>query len=415
MDNQKNPNSSVTLSQTPPAPGPFPLSTDTGNLVTTTVQSAPNLTPSPVANIPEPNTPLSSMPNWPPAAEPVISSVKLNQSNPSSFPPPSWPQETSSNSQPAGLGNNGLDLNSAWNPPVNAAPTPTPPEHFQTPPSPEPAATNPWLNPQSSTDPLSPAPISNWQPPIQNGSVPFPQPESSQPLVQPEPDLPQPDLPLARSVSLPREPNPQQINMDSVSVQPEPIPTFTPSAPSTLPITSPSDNTSETNPQQPSWMTDAQTSSMPYPPAEAAPTDLSHLISSNNNQQDSPQVPPAENLVVPTAGAIPEVPNLPAEIHKGIPKWLIGLGVGLLIIVAAASAYFILGIGQSKTTTSLPATTTSQNNQIKPPLPLASVPAQPAPSPSSLTATGSANFGQLGGSPPATSAADLIRQKQQGR
>ncbi len=208
-------------------------------------------------------------------------------------------------------------------------------------------------------NPMSSQQTSTWTPPAPSG---------------PEPIL-QPDLPLTG-----------------------PTPTFTPPAENPTGGTSePSPTASPANPTQPSWMTSS---------TEAAPTDLSHLIS--GNQQESTPMPAAESLVVPSAGVNPEVPNLPTETHKGIPKWLIGLGFGLLIVVLGASAYFILGIGQpSKGTTSLPATTTPQTNQVKPPLPIATPSAQPA--------TGSANFGQLGGGQQATSAADLIRQRQQGR
>lgn len=83
-----------------------------------------------------------------------------------------------------------------------------------------------------------------------------------------------------------------------------------------------------------------------------------------------------------------------------------------MLVVAGASGYFILGIGQPpKTPTSIPATQTPKTTrQVKPP-PVATPIPQPSPE-----ATGSANFGQLGGaaaSPQATSAADLLKQRQQ--
>jgi len=144
---------------------------------------------------------------------------------------------------------------------------------------------------------------------------------------------------------------------------------------------------------------------------ESAPTDLSHLL--GNNSSDNPAQPqPAapETLVMPSSNpnAAPEVPNIPTENHKSIPKWLIGVGIGLLIIVAGASAYFILGIGQSsKGTESVPAQITKQTVKTPPPIP------QPASQPSiPAAATGSANFGELDGTQQtaATSAGDLLRR-----
>lgn len=195
--------------------------------------------------------------------------------------------------------------------------------------------------------------------------------------------------------------------------QPEPTPTFTPLPPTNpAPPLSPLDNPwgSPTQapppPTQPNW-TGVNTAPVP---TESAPTDLSHLITNNDS---SSQQPAPETLVVPSVTtSIPDVSTLTTENHKGIPKWLIGLGAGLLILVLGASAYFILGIGQpSKETTSLPATTVSQTAQVKPPAPITTP--KPAEQP---VASGSANFGALSGSanasPAATSAADLLRQGQ---
>ncbi|OGE72450.1 hypothetical protein A3H40_04360 [Candidatus Daviesbacteria bacterium RIFCSPLOWO2_02_FULL_38_15] len=150
-------------------------------------------------------------------------------------------------------------------------------------------------------------------------------------------------------------------------------------------------------------------------PVDNAPTDLSHLLGNNALATNEPVSQPlAETLVVPP-NASPEVPNLPMEPRKGIPKWLIGVGISLLIVIAAASAYFILGIGQpSKQTTSIPAEVAQQTIKTAPPInPPASTPPENQP-----TATGSASFGELqeGNQPQqATSAAELLRQRQQGR
>lgn len=143
---------------------------------------------------------------------------------------------------------------------------------------------------------------------------------------------------------------------------------------------------------------------------ESAPTDLSHLLG-NNSSETPAQTPPdgPETLVMPSSypNAAPEVPNIPTEDHKGIPKWLIGVGIGLLVIVASASAYFILGVGQpSKNTESVPAQISKQTVKTPPPI------ATPAPQPAAPVSTGSANFEELEGTQQATSAADLLRQRQ---
>lgn len=140
--------------------------------------------------------------------------------------------------------------------------------------------------------------------------------------------------------------------------------------------------------------------SSPPSPQDAAPTDLSHLITNNNSLP--------ETLVVPPAPSTSETEATPVENHKGIPRWVIGVGIGLLLAIIATSAYFILGIGQAPKTASQPATVSK--TEIKPPAPIAT----PAAESSEQSATGSASFGDLqGGSQQATSAADLLRQRQQ--
>ncbi len=396
MDNPNNPNSS-NPNPTSPLGGPLQTPPDLGNLPTsmpTPTQPQPTAEPSPTPSPPSFPPPV---PSWPPASEPAIPFTELSPAPIS----PSWPQDTTQAmpvSTPTAPGSVGSDLTSAWTPPDPAQPEPA-----QSP-TQEPTVSNPWSNPLPPMDAMSTRQTSTWTPPA---------PSEPEPIEQPQPQTPtqpEPDLPLTKPTPTQSEPVPPPSGT-------EPTPTFTPPAAdpaglaSELPsATSPLDNpwgTTPANPTQPSWMMNTQTPGMPPPPTEAAPTDLSHLIS--NNQQESATAPAAESLVVPTAGVTPEVPNLQTETHRGIPKWLIGLGVGLLIIVVGTSAYFILGIGQpSKGTTSLPATTTPQTSQVKPPLPIATASAQPSPT----TATSSANFGQIGGTPPATSAADLIRQRQ---
>ncbi|MBU2052423.1 hypothetical protein KKH13_04440 [Patescibacteria group bacterium] len=113
---------------------------------------------------------------------------------------------------------------------------------------------------------------------------------------------------------------------------------------------------------------------------------MSHLISNNPGQEPSTQ-PSAETLVVPPVNNSQGEPPYQSTTHKGIPRWLIGLGVGLLVLVGGTSAYFILGIGQPKTTTSVPAQVAPQTTEVNPPPPL--------PIPTAQPATGSANFGNL--------------------
>ncbi|MDP3948307.1 MAG: hypothetical protein Q8P87_01210 [bacterium] len=178
------------------------------------------------------------------------------------------------------------------------------------------------------------------------------------------------------------------------------------------PTPSPLDNPWGSPPQAPPLDQPQPATQPSWTSSEAAPTDLSHLISNNQPEQTNPT---AENLVAPTAPVAPEIPNLPTEAHKSIPKWLIGLGGGLLLLVLGASAYFILGIGQPTKTTSLPATTAPEATAVKLPPPIATPAAQPSQQP---IATGSANFGELQGNvgnQGATSAAELLRQRSLGR
>ncbi len=217
-----------------------------------------------------------------------------------------------------------------------------------------------------------------------------------------------------------------------IPTQPQPTSTFTtPVAPETpTATTSPLDNPwgvptqapaidatpqPPAQPSQPSWMTASAPTEQPPTPTqtESAPTDLSQLIAGSSVAPAEPNTSaPAtpETLVVsPSNSEPPEVPTLPTEGHKGIPKWLIGVGIALLLIVIGASAYFILGIGQPpKTTTSVPAVTQSSNT-VKPPAPIPTQIPQATPPP----ATGSASFGQIGGSngtQTATRAGDLMKK-----
>lgn len=354
---------------------------------------------------------------------------------------PNWPNNPTS---PSSLG--GITPSANPNPlPSNANPTTfnnsSFPNPYPTPP------TNPDL---SSAPPISSTPV---QPELTIPVAPFPAastfpipaPTDPNSIFNSPPPNPGNDLNLSAPptppVSLPPEPadipttNPlptQQIptidqNPSASSFSSLDNPWNSPTQPPTL-----DGSTSSSSP--PTWTETTsqpitpsiEEASPPEPPAqpnptpnELAPTDLSHLLGNNSseNSQNS-SGGGSETLVMPSSNsnAAPEVPNIPLEEHTGIPKWLIGVGIGLLIIVAGASAYFILGIGQpSKNPESVPAQVSKTNVKTPPPI------ATPIPQPSTEpAASGSANFGQLQGggasaSPTATSAADILKQRQQAR
>lgn len=378
MDNSNNPNSS-NISNPPSEPsdlvgtsGPLPNPASrpgglTQDITSFGINPAPNWSPppptSPANGIsqPQPITPELTSPWPPPPAQSQPSQTQTSDlsQNPSS----ATPLDYSSNAPTA-------DYSSPWTPPAPSQPQqPTYPTN--TPPM-----------PQSPT----------FTPPIESTPQPISELNSS---------------PLDNPWGAPSQPPP--IN-EELPISPQP--TWTPP-----PVSSPlgTNLTSTPTPTEAGGMESRVNDS-------AAPTDLSHLISGNTpvGENLSYQTTP-ETLIVPSiANSTPEVPTLPSQEYKGIPKWLIGVGVGLILVVTGASAYFILGIGQPpKTTTSLPATQTSITQQVKPPPPIAtpiSQPTQPTP------ATGSANFEQLQGSgntQQATSSGsttiDTLRQRQQGR
>lgn len=256
-------------------------------------------------------------------------------------------------------------------------PNPNPPPAAGPTPQPVPDA-------NSTFNPAAPPPFPSWPPapPAQPETLSFPPP--TPPVSVPPTPAPSP---LDNPWNAPVQPPP----FDGSS-QPQPTWIPNPSTPAQPPATTPT----EPAPVQ----------------SEPAPTDLSHLISNNSQPENNASTSP-ETLVVPPTNATPEVPTVPTETHKGIPKWVIGVGIGLLLVVAGASAYFILGIGQPKTATSLPATQSAKTT-IQTPPPVATAAPQTAPA-----APNSANFGQLQDSgtqqQAATSAADLLKQRQQGR
>lgn len=283
---------------------------------------------------------------------------------------------------------------------------------------------NPLPSPQPLLDPASSA----WTPPTPNPTYPPYSPPTSNPIDSTPlstnghfgtPSLPSesigspiPSFAQAPDQSaLPNSTTSPTSSLDNPWNAPTPQPTWTPSP--TLP-------NSPTSAAEPTHMESAlpPTGGQAEPNhslTESAPTDLSHLIS-NNASQDVGQNPAAgsETLIIPQAAnnVAAEIPTIPTENRKSIPKWLIGLGIGLLIIVAGASAYFILGVGQptkNNDSTSVPAQVSKTTVKTPPPI------ATSGSESSNPAATGSANFGQLQNNsttPSATSAADLLKQRQ---
>lgn len=318
--------------------------------------------------------------------------------NPLSSPSlPTWPSPSAPPTNPLN------PASTSWNPPsVNppiAEPSPPAPQTFGAPPQTPLPTDNPSTWPSLPTNPADLATPSTFTPPTQvlPASNGLPTSDSS---------------PLNNPWGAPTQPP----AIDGLQ-QPASQPTWAPNIP-TADITSPSQTVPLASGLESAGGPSAPTVNQPEP----APTDLSHLLG-NNHQPESdstkagsgPNLSSApETLVIPpqTAGPASEVPTLPAQNHKGIPKWLIGVGAGLLIIVIGASAFFILGIGQQQTTTSIPAEVTKTTVKAPPPI------KTPVPQPSApAVASGSANFGELQDSQnqQATSAADLLRQGQQGR
>ena len=229
------------------------------------------------------------------------------------------------------------------------------------------------------------------------------QSESTSPLPEPtmdstQPPTPQPDPALAGNTSpFPQEPVPTQSSgFDPSQLAPNPAETLTPN-----PYTQPPQESLNTggfswSPTPPS--TDvSQNPNFPPQSQEPAPTDLSQLAANGSQSVYTPPVTQPETLVVPPSDQV-ESP-LQNGGGGGIPKWVIGIGVGLLLAVVGASGYFILGIGQAPQQ-SIPAT--EEQTLTQPPQ------LQRSPSPASP----SAGFGALQ-QEQATSAADLIRQRQE--
>lgn len=142
----------------------------------------------------------------------------------------------------------------------------------------------------------------------------------------------------------------------------------------------------------------------PPQPIETAPTDLSQLTGGSEPQSIyTPPVSQPETLIVPPTA---EPTTLQADGGSGgIPKWLWIVGGVLLLVVIGASSYFILGIGKAPEQPNPPVQ--PQQTLITPPSPSPIVTQPPS-------ASDSAGFNSAGGQTTATSAADLIKQRQQG-
>src|SRR3989338_8478467 len=257
--------------------------------------------------------------------------------------------------------------------------------------------------PQYPTFPQEPPPITPAPPPPVT-TPPWP------PAPEPAPVSPLPPFPSEPFT--PVEPNLNSANLSSGWPPPptSPAPPTPPPPPniSTSPLDNPWGAPPQpppiSNPSTPPPWTPPQT---PVETSDSPPTDLSHLVGNSSQPEPTPtNLNQAETLVVPST-ITPETSTEPSEHNKrGVPKWLIGVGVGLLLAVLGVSSYFIMGIGQTPKTTSLPAVDTSQATQIKPPAPIATPPVQsPAP------VDNSASFGDLqGGGQQDSRAGDLLRQ-----
>lgn len=354
MDNTNNPNPLQPGSITPPTGG---------------LNSTPNITPDPL-NQPSINTP--STPSW--------QNTPMTPDPSTPTPAPVWPS-TNEAAIPSSIPSVSTPIQSA---PDTSFMNPTP---AQTIAQPQPVVDQSFSQTMAPTDPLAALNQTS-----QTSTIPTLTTTASDTSTLSNPgDLSALDNPMGSPI------------------QPPAIDTPVPSQDSTS--TPPWASNTVNNPIPPLSIdqTPVQTPP-PATPVEQAPTDLSHLIS-------NPVSPTNETLVVSNVNANPEVPTVPSESHKPIPKWLVGVGIGLLLIVVAASAYFILGIGQPAKTTSIPATQAPAIAQVKPTAPVSTPAVQPQ---QQSGATESASFGQLQGSTPvsgtqpqATSAAELLKQRQQ--
>lgn len=319
-----------------------------------------------------------------------------NNPNPTPPPPPSnEPAPTFPPSDLSSILNNNPQPSPTAIPPQPIASSPFDQTPFNQAPSASPAPDQNLQNPF-----MSPAPQSTWNPtPVSDPSPVAPSwPQPTPTFTPPTTDInPVPQMPSAAPSN------------------PEPMPTFTAPAPETPTVSQPNSQDFMANmPMSGQTMANPNmenAQSEPNIQSEPAPTDLSHLIPTQNGSEAPVYTPPVtqpETLVVPPDGNGTVTPNIPTEGKTTIPKWMIGLAVGLLLIVSAASAYFILGIGQPQT--SKPATQVQQTPTAPPPAVITS-----APPVATSSATGP-GFGQFQNPTPTStatgsSAADILRQR----
>jgi hypothetical protein len=388
---------------TPPPAAPDPSSIFNQPAMPATPTFTPSSDPFGIPSFPafnstqQVNTPVpdTSAPTFsPPSAQP--------QNSPMPTPAQTWPP--SNNPTPSPLDNSTQQPSpTSPDPDISQMPsTPIPefaPASVTTPPqplgnpSPAPTEANTFTQPPTA----APAPVDtgfNWS---SAGQTPVPQAP------------PQPEKPALSTNDLY---GPSGVQSEPTPVVPS-IPTTAappqfPAASETAPIQS------EPAPTDLSQLIASQPegSSSGLPQSNSAPIDTSGAPAITIPISADPAAAPAynpplsqpETLVAPPQPGTAQAVNPTASHSGGIPKWVIGLGVGLLLAVAAASAYFILGVGQTKTAS---APTSNPQTQITPPVTAAPT-AQPVvvvvtPTPVA-SSSASSSFGALTGSTASASA-----------
>ena len=385
--------------------------------------------PSPFGGTPLPDH--NSLTSTPP--QPDASQTIPEMPAPSTFTPPPTDPSTFAPSTPTAI-----PTPNPMPTPSTFTPSPMPDTMIPTPPLSDPSTSMPpampadmsaSVAPTDTFNPVAPPPgstdLSSVLAPAQH--APMPDPGAFTPDALPQNAPPQPEPP-ASSIPPTSMNNPTMSSLDNPLGVPSQNPNFSWSNPGTTSSPTPDNaastpgltdlyGASTTNPLSQPQTPAVPGSTEPTQPSpiqgEPAPTDLSHLINTGDSPVYTPPLSQPETLVSPPNGG-GEVPNVPTgDAHKGIPKWVIGVGVALLLVVAATSAYFILGIGKSPEPASIPATETT----VTPP-----AINTPAVSPAPVTTSPDSGFGNLqGGTASATvspspstptSALERLRQQQ---